>query len=101
MKSFGTQGQQVEKWYCPGQNGTSGHFIYDANRPAILKWNLMGLGMDGNRYTQSYQISFQDCWSDSIIHKLPDSTPDHISHQFEIVYQLVLQSHRTPGLNIR
>ena len=25
-KSFGTQGQQVEKWYCPGQNGTSGHF---------------------------------------------------------------------------
>ena len=26
-KSFGTLGQQVEKRYCPGQNGTSGHFI--------------------------------------------------------------------------
>ena len=25
-KSFGTSGQQVEKRYCPGQNGTSGHF---------------------------------------------------------------------------
>ena len=24
--------------------------MYDANRPAILKWNLMGLGMDGNWY---------------------------------------------------
>ena len=23
-------------------------FVYDTNRPAILKWNLMGLGMDGN-----------------------------------------------------
>ena len=25
-KSFGTPEQQVEKRYCPGQNGTSGHF---------------------------------------------------------------------------
>ena len=24
--------------------------MYDANRPAILKWNLMGLGMDGNQW---------------------------------------------------
>ena len=23
--------------------------VYDANRPAILKWNLVGLGVDGNR----------------------------------------------------
>ena len=25
-KSFGTPGKQVEKRYCPGQNGTSGDF---------------------------------------------------------------------------
>ena len=30
-KSFGTSGQQVEKRYCPGQNGTSGHFILEIN----------------------------------------------------------------------
>ena len=34
MKSFGTPGQQVEKRYCPGQNGTSGHFTL--NRIHIL-----------------------------------------------------------------
>ena len=44
--------------------------------------------------------SEKDCWSLSIIHKLPDSAPDHIRHQFEIAYQLVLQSRHTPGLNI-
>ena len=42
-------------------------------------------------HTQSHQIPFQDCWSVSVIHKLPDSTPDHIRCQFEIAYQLVLQ----------
>ena len=26
LKSLGTPGQHVEKRYCPGQNGTSGHF---------------------------------------------------------------------------
>ena len=52
-------------------------------------------------HTQSHQIPFQDCWSVSNIHKLPDSTPGHIHRQFEIAYQLVLQSHHTPGLNIR
>ena len=35
------------------------------------------------------------------IHKLLHSTPDHIHRQFEIAYQLVLQSHHTPRLNIR
>ena len=35
-----------------------------------------------------------------VIHKLPDSTPDHIRHQFETAYQLVLQSCYTPWLNI-
>ena len=24
-------------------------FVYYADRPAILKWNLVGLGVDGNR----------------------------------------------------
>ena len=52
-------------------------------------------------HTKSHQISFQHCWSVSVIHKLPDSTPDHICRQFEIAYQLVLQSRHTPGLNIR
>ena len=51
-------------------------------------------------HTQSHQIPFQDCWSIIIIHKPPYSTPDHICCQFEIAYQLVLQSHRTLGLNI-
>ena len=37
----------------------------------------------------------------SVIHKLTDSTPDHICHQFETAYQLVLQSRHTPSLNIR
>ena len=41
-------------------------------------------------HTHSHQIPFQDCWSVSIIHKLPDSTPDDICCQFEIMYQLVL-----------
>ena len=52
-------------------------------------------------HTQSHKIPFQDCWSVSIIHKLPASTPDHIRRQFEIAYHLVLQSRHTPGLNIR
>ena len=52
-------------------------------------------------HTQSHQISFQECWSVSVIHKLADSTPDHIRCQFEPAYQLVLQSRHTPGLNIR
>ena len=42
-------------------------------------------------HTQSHQIPFQECWSVSVIHKLPDSTPDHIRRQFETAYQLVLQ----------
>ena len=40
-------------------------------------------------------------WSVSVIHKLPDSTPDHIRRQFETAYQLVLQSRHTQELNIR
>ena len=52
-------------------------------------------------HTQSHQIPFQECWSVSVIHKLPDSTPDHIRRQFETAYQLVLQSRHTPSLNIR
>ena len=51
-------------------------------------------------HTQSHQISFHDCWSISIIHNLPDSTPDRIRRQFEIAYQLILQSHHIPSLNI-
>ena len=43
-------------------------------------------------HTKSHQIPFQKCWSVSVIHKLPDSTPDHIRHQVETAYQLVLQS---------
>ena len=47
-------------------------------------------------HTQSHQIPFQECWSVSVIHNLPDSTPDHICRQFETAYQLVLQSQHTP-----
>ena len=31
----------------------------------------------------------QECWSVSVIHKLPNSTPDHIRCQFEAAYQLI------------
>ena len=51
--------------------------------------------------TQSHQIPFQECWSVSVMHKLPDYIPDHICSQFETAYQLVLQFRHTPGLNIR
>ena len=51
-------------------------------------------------HTQSHQIPFQKCWSVSVIHKLSDSTPDHIRCHFETAYQLVLQSRHNPGLNI-
>ena len=47
-------------------------------------------------HTQSHQIPFQECWSVSVIHKLPDSTLDHIRCQFETAYQLILQSCHTP-----
>ena len=47
-------------------------------------------------HTQSHQIPFQECWSVRVIHKLPNSTPDHIHCQFETAYQLVLQSRHTP-----
>ena len=30
MKSFGTLEQQIEKRYCPGKNGTSGHFTLNS-----------------------------------------------------------------------
>ena len=73
----------------------------------ILSWrNPFSDHMNGHRFTttvsnpdlpvgihtQSHQILFQECWSVSVIHKLPDSTPDHIRRQFETAYQLVLQS---------
>ena len=48
-------------------------------------------------HTQSHQIPFQECWSVSVIHKLPASTLDHICRQFETAYQLVIQSRHTPG----
>ena len=40
-------------------------------------------------HKQSHKIPFQDCWSASVLHKLPDPTLDHIHHQFEIAYQLI------------
>ena len=52
-------------------------------------------------HTQSHQISFQECLSVSVIHKLPNSTADHICCQFESTYQLFFQSHHILGLNIR
>ena len=52
-------------------------------------------------HTQFHQIPFQECWSVSVIHKLPNSSPDHIRCQFETGYQLVLQSHHIPSLNNR
>ena len=50
-------------------------------------------------HIQSHQIPFQECWSVGVIHKLPDSTPDHIHCQFEIAYQLVLHIRHITGLN--
>ena len=47
-------------------------------------------------HTQSHQITFQETWSVSVIHKLPNYTREHILCQFETLYQLILQSHHTP-----
>ena len=66
--------------------------------------------MNGHRFTTTVSnpdlpvaihTQSQESWSVSVIHKLPDSTPDHIRRQFETAYQLVLQSRHNPGLNIR
>ena len=35
------------------------------------------------------------------LHKLPDATPNHVHHQYETTYQLVLKSHHFQGINIR
>ena len=61
-----------------------------------LGWSQLPVAI----HTKSHQIPFQKCWSVSVIHKLADSTPDHIRRQFETAYQLVLQSRHNPGLNI-
>ena len=52
-------------------------------------------------HTQSHQLPFQECWSVRVIHKLPDTTPNHVRHQHETAYQLVLKSHQFPGINIQ
>ena len=51
-------------------------------------------------HTKSHQPPFQECLSIHIIHKLPDATPEHVFCQFEIAYQLILQSRQFPGINI-
>ena len=52
-------------------------------------------------HTQSHQLPFQECLSVRVIHKLPDTTPDHVCRQHETAYQLVLKSRQFPGINIR
>ena len=51
--------------------------------------NTVSLPQSVAIHKQSHKIPFQDCWSVSVLHKLPDSTLHHISHQFEIAYQLM------------
>ena len=62
-------------------------FENNADGPAFLKRELVGLGVE--------------CWSIRVIHKLPDTTPDHVRRQHETAYQLVLKSRQFPGINIR
>ena len=45
------------------------------------------------------QAPFLEC-STRIIHKLTEATPDHTCRQFEMAYQLVLQSRQSTGINI-
>ena len=52
-------------------------------------------------HTQSHQLPFQECWSVRVIHKLPDTTPNHVRRQHERAYQLVLKSCQFSGINIR
>ena len=82
-------------------------YIGETRRSLLTAW--MDTVSPLQFWTQTYQLPsipnplrfhFQECWSVCVIHKLPDSTPDHIRRQFETVYQLVLQSQHTPGLNI-
>ena len=61
--------------------GSIGKFVYDADGPAFLERELG--------------------WSVRVIHKLPDTTPDHVRRQHETAYQLVLKSRQFPGINIR
>ena len=35
------------------------------------------------------------------IHKFPDAALDHFHHQFETVYELVLQSQQFPDINVQ
>ena len=44
-KSFGTSGQQVEKRYCPSQNGMSSHFTKAVNVRVYI-YEVMALGRD-------------------------------------------------------
>ena len=58
-KYFGTLGQQVEKRYCPGQNGTSGHFSYEhilqfVTVNASPKYVIMSLTENGSLYNVLY-----------------------------------------------
>ena len=72
--------------------GETCHSLYDHMNGHWFTTTVSNPDLPVAIHNQSHQIPFQECWSEGVIHKLPDSTPDHIRHQFETAYQLVLQS---------
>ena len=81
--------------------GSIRKFVYDADGPGETG-QMLSKRVNGHRstckvansdlpvpiQTQSHQLPFQECWLISVIHKLPDDTPDHVCCQFEMAYQL-------------
>ena len=54
------------------------------------KWALVHFHCRELWPTSTHQLPFQECWSVCVIHKLLDVTSDHVCHQLETTYQLVI-----------
>ena len=71
-------------------------FMYDVDRPAVFKRDVMGNweisvrgygGLPVTRLTITSRSSFKIADLFLVIYKLLDSTRDHIHHQFETIYR--------------
>ena len=66
--------------------------MYYADRPAILKWNLVGLGVDGNR-----QVWVHDCGGETVsIHAVREGVAgfSNVKSTAYITLELVYKVHR-------
>ena len=106
--------------------GETSHSLFDRMNGHRFTTTVSNPDLPVAIHTQFHKIPFQECWSVSVIQKLPDSTPDlpvaiHTqSHQItfqecwsvSVIHKLPdstpdlpvairTQSHHTPSLNIR